>query len=82
MHRMHTITKLNITPNQLSSLLVYEEELGRRIHDPKSIYNPTEDKVNYHWRFRGHDRQIRKDLAIMICDFLSVNSECANGARI
>jgi len=78
MHRRHTITKLDISLAQLSFLLKEEDRLGKRIHDPKSIFNPDERRLQYHWHFRGHDRQIRFDMVEVICSFLS---ECAIVAR-
>ena len=79
MHKRHTITKFRLSAGQFQMLLRAESEVGRRIHDPRPIYNPSEGVVNYHWTFRGHDRQIDSSLVEVLHEHLM--SECAIGAR-
>ena len=68
-HRRYTIAKLRITPAHLTAMLERELSMGRRIHIPCPIHNPVENRTHYHWRFRGHDRQVDNNLLSIILDF-------------
>jgi len=58
MHRRHTISCLKCANYRLLALLEEEEAAGRKIHIPNQTYNPQAGVWNYHWRLRGHTRQL------------------------